>query len=367
MIPEYTALVPAYEPDEKLLGVLSDLKRAGFRTITVNDGSGDDYSDIFEKAGELSTVLVHDKNMGKGRALKTGLEYIQENSGSECVIVTVDADGQHRVADALRVCRKAEENPGSLVLGSRRFTGCVPLRSRLGNSITRFVYSSSTGLKVYDTQTGLRAFTGDMIPRLLEVAGDRYEYEMNMLLDFAKEGIPIIEEEIETVYIDENQSSHFDTVKDSFRIYKEILKFSASSLIGFITDYAMYALLTLLTGNLILSNVGARLVSATVNFSINRKFVFGSNGSLAKAAAKYAALAAGILAGNTLVLSLLVNYAGIGRMIAKVLTELIFFAVSWLVQRYFIFKKGDKDDIQETHMGGKLRDNPDSLYRIRNS
>lgn len=355
MASEYIALIPAYEPDDKMLDVIRDMKCKGFDIVVVDDGSGSEYADLFSQASEDATVLTHHTNKGKGAALKTGLSYISKYkicggaSPEEIVVVTVDADGQHKAGDAFRTAVSAASNPGGLVLGSRALRGDIPLRSRLGNTITRHVYRISTGLSVHDTQTGLRAFTADLIPQLMQIRGDRYEYETNMLLEFAAAGIPITEEEIETVYLDGNKSSHFNTIRDSFRVYREIIKFSASSFAGFVVDYAMYAILLAVTAkmaiphNLILANIGARIVSSVTNYTINRKLVFKHNAGIARSALQYFTLAAFILAGNTAILSVLTGYFGIGRMIAKVITEIILFSISWLVQKYVIFYTAEED------------------------
>ena len=346
-------LIPAYEPGQSLLELLRDLSDLGCSRgcdksyshtrdttiIVVDDGSGPDYAQIFDEARSHAIVLTHKENRGKGAALKAGLSYIEEHCVPNAVIVTMDADGQHRIEDAMKICAIARAHPDALVLGGRRFTGKIPLRSRFGNTMTRLVYRMSTGLKVYDTQTGLRAFHKNLLPRMLEIPGERYEYEMNVLLELAKARTPIIEEEIETIYLDNNSSSHFDTVRDSLRVYREILRFSASSLAGFLVDYAVYSALILTTGSLRLSNIAARVVSASVNYTLNRKFVFRSSRGVLSSALSYFLLAAAILAGNTLILEYLVGSLGIGRLSAKILTELLFFAISWIVQRSFIFKR----------------------------
>ncbi len=162
---------------------------------------------------------------------------------------------------------------------------------------------------------------------------------MNVLLEFARQKIPIREVTIATIYINQNAASHFDTLRDSFRIYKDILKFSASSLVGFLVDYFLYGLLLFATSNLLFSNIGARLVSASVNYTINRKFVFQSHNPMVKSALQYFLLAAVILLGNTLVLDLLVTICQIHQMLAKLLTEMVFFTLSWIVQRCLIFQK----------------------------
>ena len=359
----YIALIPAYEPGEKLISLVHDLRDRGFEAVVVDDGSGKDYRDIFEKVSHDAVVLTHPENRGKGAALRNGLSYIlnymaydevartpsgvRELSGRDAVIVTVDADGQHLPDDVLRVARIAGSRRDALVLGSRALDEDVPARSRFGNTVTRHVYSAVTGVRVHDTQTGLRAFSRDLIPALLEIEGDRYEYEINMLLTLATEGYTIIEERIETVYEDNNSGSHFRTVRDSLRVYREILKFSASSLASFAIDYCMYAVLLAVTGtlgmthSLVISNIGARLVSGTANYTMNRKLVFKSRTGFAKSAAQYAALAALILAGNTMVLSMLAGTFGMNSMIAKLITEMIFFVISWTVQKYVIFFSSD--------------------------
>lgn len=349
------ALVPAYEPSETLAELAGRLKEAGFEIILVDDGSGEKYRPFFQAAACFATVLIHSENRGKGRALKTGLSYIKENF-PDCVVVTLDSDGQHSVEDAVRVGKRAAENTGCLLLGSRSFDGNVPARSRFGNTVTRFVYHLSTGTHINDTQTGLRAFGSEMIPFMLSVEGERYEYEMNVLLECARQSIPMKEVEIETIYLDHNSASHFDTLKDSFRVYREIIKFAASSFTGFLVDYGMYSLLVVLTGGLgtavsvPLSNITARIISASVNFTINKRFVFKSNDNVVKTAAQYFSLAACILCGNTLLLSYLVDSADVNKFIAKIVTEITFFSFSWLAQHFIIFKKTTDPKVS----GGKL-------------
>ena len=355
------ALIPAYEPDAKIIDLTKELKDRRFDVVVVDDGSGPDYADLFERLSRDATVLTHKENRGKGAALKTGLEYIgkymaytesvltgtgtETVSGRDAVIVTADADGQHLPDDIERVAEIAAARPSALVLGSRALAGDIPARSRFGNTVTRHVYSAATGVKVHDTQTGLRAFHRSMIPRLLKIEGERYEYEINMLMQLASEGVPIIEERIETVYEDNNSGSHFKTFRDSFRVYKEILKLSASSLASFAIDYCMYAALLAATGaagianGLIISNIGARLVSGAVNYTLNRRLVFRSRTGFAKSAAQYILLAAFILAGNTIVLSTLAGTLGMNSLLAKLITEIIFFVISWTVQKYVIFFK----------------------------
>ena len=333
------ALIPAYMPTQAMLPMLDELYDNGFESIVVNDGSGNVFDEYFDKAREKATVIDHPRNFGKGVALRTGLTYISGHYTSPYVVVTLDADGQHLVSDALRVCERAAECPDALVLGSRAFDGKVPLKSKLGNSITRVVYRLATGVGVNDTQTGLRAFSDRLTKRLLAIQGDRYEYETNMLMELARDSTRILEVPIKTVYIDDNSSSHFDPIKDSVKIYKEILKFSASSLAGFGADYISFVILSLISGSVIFANINARLISATLNFSLNRKFVFKSDKSLAASAAQYFTLAAVILAMNTALLTLMTAKLGMNVFLAKIIVECVMFIFSYLAQRTVVFRK----------------------------
>ena len=335
------ALIPAYEPEKEMVKIAKELKEEGFCVVIINDGSSQECDSLFVQASEYAAIYTHTHNRGKGAAIKTGLEYIKNNFSIPYVIVTVDADGQHKVDDVLRVVKVAEENPNSLILGSRRFQGNVPWRSRLGNSITRMVYKVSSGLDVFDTQTGLRAFSDRMVEEMLSVRGERYEYEMNVLLELARKE-DIKEVEIATVYLNDNQSSHFSTIKDSYRIYKEIIRFASSSLTSFLVDYGLYCLLFMISGAMVVSSILARMVSASLNYSLNRKFVFKSQEAAIESLPKYITLALCILLGNVILLRGIVSF-GINAYLAKIITEIMMFVISWSVQRQFVFKKGTRE------------------------
>ncbi len=339
---EFYALIPAYEPDERLAGLAERLNNSGFRVVIVNDGSSSKFARFLDEAKAYADVIAYPENRGKGYALKTGLSYIKEHCLPDSVVVTLDSDGQHSIKDAVLVCREAANRPGTLVLGCRRIKENTPLKSRVGNTITRVIFRLFTRKNVYDTQTGLRAFSTALIPFMCGIEGNRYEYEMNVLLACTRLNIPITEVEIETIYIDGNSGSHFRAVRDSFLIYGEILKFAASSLISFFVDYALYSLFVILTAGLgsagiLVSNISARVVSSALNFTINRNLVFKSQGRFVGTAAAYFALALCILIGNTLLLALFVNVIGINKFVAKPLAEAALFILSWLTQKFLIF------------------------------
>ena len=269
-------VIPAYQPDNKLIKLIEKIhEKSDFHILVIDDGSSSKCQNIFDKAKQYATVLRHEVNQGKGQALKTAFSYIQEQN-IYGTVVTADADGQHKIWDIFRAANKASENPNKLILGVRAFTGKVPLRSRFGNSLTKVLFKLQTGVGVTDTQTGLRAFTTNLIPFMLKIEGQRYEYEMNMLLEASKE-YEILEVPIETVYINDNEDSHFRPIKDGLMIYKNIFKFALSSLSSFVVDYIVYAIAILFlptvpTGlRIFLANGLARVTSSVFNYSTNKK------------------------------------------------------------------------------------------------
>ena len=332
-------LIPAYEPDNKLISLLEKLSKEDVTIIVINAGNTKEYNQIFKEAQKYAEVLEYDGNKGKGYALKYGFNYIKNNFNNNYYVVTMDSDGQHTIEDTLKLLEYVQKNPDTLILGKRLRNQNIPFRSRLGNGITRLIFSLTTGLNIYDTQTGLRAFSNKLINELVNIDGERFEYEMNVLLVFAKRKIPIKEVEITTIYIDNNSQSHFNTLKDSFLIYKEIIKFSFSSIFCFLIDFILYTLLVICFNKIILANLLARFISATINYNINKKIVFQNNDKNNLTAIKYSLLVLFIILINSLILKLFVTYLNFNKFISKLLTEILLFIFSWLIQRYFIFKK----------------------------
>ncbi|MFD1135941.1 GtrA family protein [Paenibacillus urinalis] len=336
-----TILIPAYEPDERLLDLIIQLLNCELGPIVViDDGSGPAYSRIFALVKSLRcTVLTHETNLGKGRALKTGFAHIQR-AGLPGPIITADSDGQHLPHDIQRIYEAVQKQtvPG-MVLGSRRFSGKVPLRSRFGNTVTRAVFTLTTGNKVYDTQTGLRGFPLSMLSWLSDLPGERFEYEMNMLLTANTAGYPITEEYIDTVYLDENKSSHFRPVADSLRIYYPILLFSTSSLLSALLDFALLFIVHYFSSNLLLSVVVARLCSSVFNYSMNRRYVFmgGPTKRVCQTLPKYFALVLLILLLNYGLLYFYNEKLIIPLLAAKILTEASIFVFSYWAQRRFVY------------------------------
>ena len=335
-------LVPALDPPTDLPELLRALRRAvdDCRIVLVDDGSSD--RSVFESCAMINSVLVlhHERNQGKGAALKTGFQELLDD-GQVSTIVTVDADGQHLPTDVARVCSAAREKPGTLILGSRRFSGDVPLKSSLGNRLTRRAVKLTSNLDLTDTQTGLRAVPREFAQRLLSITSDRYAFEMEMLIVAKQEGVDIAEVEIATVYIDDNQGTHFRPVLDSIAVYMVFLRFSAVSLLSFVLDIALFAVFHYFTGLIPLSTYLARVASGTVNFLGNRRVVFLKTGTrtMLRHGVGYVTLAFVIATVSGLSVQFLVGAAGWGATPTKILVDPCLFAISFLGQRLIVFRR----------------------------
>ena len=332
-------LIPAYQPDARLPRLILELHRADPSTkiVVVDDGSGQKFSDIFEASATAGAhVISYENNRGKGYALREGFTWIRDVAGdlSECV-VTADADGQHTLNDIFRVGRTCTDT-GTSVLGVREFVGHVPARSRIGNTATSALFWLATGWKLKDTQTGLRAFPVALLPALLEVQGDRYEYELRVLLHLAKFRHPVTQIPIETIYEAGNPTSHFRPLQDSARIWAPLLKFAASSGVATIIDYVLVLALNALTGTLFFPVVAARMVSASVNFAMNRRVFEATGVPLRRSALRYAALAVAVVAGSYTMLAVLTGI-GMPLWIAKIIADTTMYLVSYSAQSRYVF------------------------------
>lgn len=341
-------IIPAYKPDQTLVTITDRLWGYGCQIIVIDDGSGEEYQTVFDKVRDICIVLSHSKNRGKGAAIKTALTYIKNEMWDSGPVGIMDCDGQHLPEDMMKLLEAAGAHKKTLVLGVREVGKEMPLKSRLGNQITRAVFKIVSSTKVSDTQTGLRAFDAELISDLLSIEGERYEYEMNVLMKCAKAKILIEEVPIHTIYRDKNNSnSHFRSFADSARIYKDILKFTFSSFSSFVLDYLLFSLMLFFMPhtavNTLLANMTARVVSAFYNYSMNCRFVFHTKRKV-KTAVHYFALAGCILLLNNLILEMLTQVFHMSVYPAKLLTECILFVFSWLIQKFVIFRKEKNAD-----------------------
>ena len=214
-------LIPAYKPDQLLINLLIELKKEDFDIIVVNDGSGEQYQPVFDEASKYAIVLTQGVNRGKGAALRFGFSYVNLHQNDHNYVITCDADGQHAVKDIIRVNDKLHET-NSVVLGSRKFDKSVPKRSRTGNFMSRLCRTLLTKDYVQDDQCGLRGFPIKDIFSFVSLQGDHYEYEMSIICNLQIKRLKFEEVEIETIYLNNNSSSHFKPNLDTFRIQRTI-------------------------------------------------------------------------------------------------------------------------------------------------
>ena len=336
-------LIPAYKPSESLLSLLRALSEKEPKILVVNDGSDDSFNNLFQQAEQYATVLHQHPNGGKGAALKAGIAYIKDNIADCDAIVTADADGQHTVSDILSLSETLAQN-GGFVIGTRKFTGKVPLRSKFGNTLTKLVFLIAAGKKCSDTQTGLRGFSRDLFDFMLNVKGNRYEYEMNVLMQTAQNGIAIREVPIETVYEDENSSSHFQPIRDSYRIYKTIfinstlIRYGLSAVFCFLLDFAALACFETFIPLIAISTLLARCISSPINYLINRILVFKSNANKATSFISYIILAGCVILAKMALMTLLNEILGVHYAIANISVEVLLFITNFIIQKLFIFK-----------------------------
>lgn len=347
-----SVIIPSLNPDEKLICVVDSLREAGFDDIIlVNDGSDENHMEPFEHVSAYSecTILTHEVNKGKGRGLKTAFEYCIKNRPDIDGVVTVDGDNQHKAADILKCCEKMEECKDKVVLGVRNFSGKdVPFKSRFGNNMTSFVFKFACGLNISDTQTGLRAIPRQYLELFDNVKGERFEYETNMLLEFKQSHIDFVEVPIETVYIEENASTHFNPIKDSLKIYGVIFKFLFSSIASSVIDLAMFAIISaLLFGKLdesmriFTATLGARIISSLFNYTFNRKAVFNSKSGVKSSIVRYYILCACQLCVSYGLVYLVTSVLSLGQVltvVAKAIIDTILFVISFQIQRRWVFK-----------------------------
>lgn len=343
-------LVPALNPDDRLTKLVDGLFSVGLTDIIlVDDGSKPQCKPLFAALEQRGCLLAtHAVNLGKGRALKTGMNLFLNAFPGEAGLVTADADGQHSVEDIQKVCRALTEHPDALILGARDFSQKdVPFKSRFGNKITRTLFGYLSGIKLADTQTGLRGIPGSAMPWMMQLKGERFEYEMNMLIECKKHEVDMLEVPIETIYIDENSSSHFNPLLDAVRIYALLGKFAFASISSSVLDLLIFALMTKLilpatfTESIAVATVVARVFSSLFNYTMNRHVVFQSGGK--GTIVRYYILAAFQMTCSLLLVRALTPALGWDEVLVKFLVDFVLFLLSFKIQQAWVFRRGKRE------------------------
>lgn len=276
-------------------------------------------------------------------ATKVGLEYIQKNFTGAYTVVIVETDGFYSTKDIKLIADEAALLPDTLIL-SRHSQKDKNTLERLRGITKHIFYRRYVGIDVYGEANCLKGFSSQLLPDFLDIRDKTFNHEINLLLNCKEYDIPVME--IKTKSTNPPGSSHWiDVIHTTYLRHKNVIKFSCSSFIAFLTDYLLYTAILLWVEprinfvNLTFANIAARIVSSSVNFTINRKFVFKSNSNLQKSAAQFFSLAAFILFCNSVVLNFLANILNINHYFAKIITEMFFFLFNYTIQNFVIFKK----------------------------
>lgn len=346
---------------------MDDLIAHGFhRIVVVDDGSGLDYAPYFDalKAHPQCRVLGYATNQGKGFALKYGFRHIMDHLSDTPGVITADSDGQHTASDCLRVAQAMLEQPHKLILGSRDFSlPQIPPKSRAGNRLTSFFFMLLYGHWLGDTQTGLRGISAQLLPRMVEIPGSRFEYEMNMLVHMSGWQIGFVSVPIATIYHDANAGSHFRPFHDSFRIYRllfaNFFKFASASALSTLLDHGLFNLLerwllpsflinffpqAFYHGSWVLSaTVIARLCSALFNYRVNRQFVFNIN---AKKGAiwRYIALALVVMLLSAFLVESATILLNMDSGLAKIVVDTLLFLLNYRIMKSWVFRDDTQKD-----------------------
>jgi putative flippase GtrA len=278
-------------------------------------------------------------NLGKGAALKTGMNFALVKFPDCPGVVTADADGQHHPEDIVKVAARLAEHPEALIMGVRSFGDRAPLRSRLGNDVTRVLMRVVLGQNLADTQTGLRGIPAALVPHLLRLTSAGYEFELDMLIACKHQGCPVLQEPIRTIYLDGNKSSHFHPIFDSMRIYFLLFRFSVLSILTAVLDNVVYGFTWTRTGSYAKAQIAGRLVAMVFNYLGARRVVFHSRQRNAVVLPKYVALVAVNGTVSYALIQLIHSHLGLTAIPAKLTAEGLLFIANFAIQRDFVFTR----------------------------
>lgn len=338
----YAFVIPAYNPNQLLLTLIDKIQNAStYPIFVIDDGSNDASKNIFkqlqeEEKYENIIFIQHAINLGKGAALKTTFNYILTQYPHIEGVVTLDSDGQHSVDDCLKVLTILKEQDTQFVLGYRTFSKDIPLKSYIGNHISKFIYKIILGHDFKDTQTGLRGLSKSFMKQCLSIKSNRFEFETEQLAIAVNQHIKLVETPIETIYIEDNKASSFRPLIDSFRIYFILFRYGLSSIVTAIVDFVVFMITLSFGHHVIIANLVARTVSIGVQFTLLDKYVFHTRSKIINFIlfALYVYIM-GFLSAMTQISA--VNHLNLSVMSAKILVEGLLFIINFAFLRLFIF------------------------------
>lgn len=356
-----TIIIPSYNPDVKLSMLVDELIMSGFSDIIIVD-DGSDFGiknvesafDYVKKKAEC-TVLHHPTNLGKGMALKTGFKFCVHNRAKDTLIVTTDDDGHYSVS-SMKACVELYEekfmDESPVLIASRDFkAGTYSTKRRVFNKIAGMAMTYLCGVDVSDVQTGLRLIPAKYLRKLLDIEGERFDYEVNMLVELKYNNIKTVENiipmERETIL----KYADYNPIWDICRLIAVMLKYAVSSLAATALDVVVFYLIILMmddtlldidkSAGMLLATFVARVISSTFNCIVNKRTVFKSDEPMKRVIVKFyifslfrAAISYGMVLGASYVLG---SYADTATVIVKLIVDLILFFAGYGIQKKFIF------------------------------
>lgn len=343
-------IIPSDNPTEEPVRIIENLIQKGRRRIiVVDDGSRKETLPYFHRVEELGVrVIHHEKNFGKGHSIKTGIQNAPLLFPDVSCIVTADSDGQHKADDICNIAMAAEQTPDQITLGSRDLKGQeIPFRSRFGNSFSAIYFRFLTGVRCDDTQTGLRGIPRQFFDFAANIPGERYDYEMNFLIEAARKRIPFQKIPIKVIYAEGNNTSHFRPVRDSLLIYKQPLRFMTSSLSSCVLDFSLFTLFIFcfqhFQWRIATATIFARCISGVFNYTLNKYWCFQSQKKRSgNEFLKYAALFLFIMCLSSVLVTLFNSiFNDVFVTIIKIFIDTALFLLSYKVQHSWVFLKKD--------------------------
>lgn len=352
-------VIPALDPEPSLTDYAQALLDRGVtRVVVVDDGSGPERQAVFAalEAMDGCAVLRHQRNRGKGRALKTAFAYIRSRSEwAGAAVVTADADGQHAVDDVCAVARAAAEETDRLVMGVRDLgLDHVPTRSKMGNRVTSWAFHLLYGVRLADTQTGLRGVPWEMLEWCLAIGGERFEYEMNMLIKAAREHVDLRQVSIQVIYFDNNAGSHLRTVRDAWRVFLVLISglgwYTAAAALSAAADVLSFWLCSAVIFRPLSdlacywwSTLTARALSSSINYTLNRRYVFGSRPRRRTLARYYCLWLGQLMCSYLLLVAITLLFPALPPVIGKALADILLAIFSYQIQLRWVFREEDED------------------------
>lgn len=209
-------VIPTYNNDRTLGGVIAGVRRYCADIFVVNDGSTDRTAEVLASTEGIRTI-AYARNRGKGYALRRGLRAARE-AGFRYAL-TIDSDGQHYPDDIARFIERIERRPDTLLIGARNLTADnMPARNTFANRFSNFWYLVETGRRLEDTQSGFRLYPLRRLGRLRSLCS-RYEFEVEVIVRVAWRGVEVENIPVRVYYApDGERVSHFRPLRDFTRI-----------------------------------------------------------------------------------------------------------------------------------------------------